>query len=275
MRAKIKSSTREPVLLKLKLDVDADKLIVVEVYSHSAPNTIYSKDFFALPEGVHMLSIPLPLVPEKGYIEVYVQDKFKNKIDRGFRILSMTKEPLKFNLNVFESKKQIITDFIDFAQNFSERASYISAGPFNGEHSIYSSPSGQFEIHYVDVILDDNGQPRKTSMRVNRQTGVMQIAKKYMEQYTIPERMVILLHEFSHFYLNKNSKDEFEADLNALLIYCALGYPRKQALTAWHKVFYRTDTDQNIKRMDKIAAFLKDFDKTKYRFVNNRVVTAA
>ena len=42
-------------------------------------------------------------------------------------------------------------------------------------------------------------------------------------------RMAILLHEFSHFYLNDRMEDETEADLNGLLIYLALGYPRIEA----------------------------------------------
>jgi len=275
MRAAIKSSSKAPSLIKLSVSTDGKRKLCVEVYSHNAPNTIYSRDYYMLPAGTHNLSVPLPLVPEKGYIEVYAIDSVNNKIDRGFRIENMTREPLKTNLNVFESKKQTILDFIDFMQSFAERASYISAGPANGDYSIYKSPDGKFIIQYVDVILDDEGKPKKTSMRVNNRTGVMQIAKKYMQLYTIPERVAIMLHEFAHFYLNKNHKDEFEADLNALLIYCALGYPRKQALTAWHKVFYRTPSDLNVKRMEQISRFLENFDKSKHKFVNNRVVNAA
>ena len=104
-------------------------------------------------------------------------------------------------------------------------------------------------------------------MRVNNRTGVMELAKKFVSKYTIPERVVILLHEFSHFYLNKNHKDEFEADRNALMVYCGLGYPRKQAGTAWYRVFYRSDTNLNRARMKKIIDFLQSFDSTSFKIL--------
>ena len=96
----------------------------------------------------------------------------------------------------------------------------------------------------------------------------MELAKKYVVKYTIPERIAILLHEFSHFYLNKVHSDEFEADSNALMIYCALGFPRKEGGTAFYKVFYRTPSDLNIERMNKIMALLKNFDRTDFKIIN-------
>ena len=81
------------------------------------------------------------------------------------------------------------------------------------------------------------GKPLKTPARISRHDGVIEISKKYFKQYTVPMRMAILLHEFAHFYLNNNPRDESEADLNALTIYLSMGYPRIEAYQAWLEVF--------------------------------------
>ena len=46
-----------------------------------------------------------------------------------------------------------------------------------------------------------------TPARIGRRTGVIQVNKTQFEAFTIPMRMAILLHEFSHFYLNEKMDD--------------------------------------------------------------------
>ena len=77
-------------------------------------------------------------------------------------------------------------------------------------------------------------------------------------------RMAILLHEFAHFYLNENIDDEVEADLNGLLIYLGLGYPRIDGYEAFLQVFETTPTPQNKNRYDIINNFITEFDKKKF-----------
>ena len=77
-------------------------------------------------------------------------------------------------------------------------------------------------------------------------------------------RMAILLHEFAHFYLNKNIDDETEADLNGLLIYLGLGYPRIEGYEAFLQVFEGSPTAENKKRYDVINEFIQNFEKKKF-----------
>lgn len=72
--------------------------------------------------------------------------------------------------------------------------------------------------------------------------------------------MAILLHEFSHVYMNDNVDDEVEADLNALLIYLGLGYPRIEAFEVFCKTFANAPTPQNKLRYDRIKNFIDKFD---------------
>ena len=78
-------------------------------------------------------------------------------------------------------------------------------------------------------------------------------------------RMVILLHEFSHKYMNpkigKEISDEVSADINALNIYLSLGYPHIEAQYAFLKVFKGANNAFNKKRYLILDDFIKKFTK--------------
>ena len=74
-------------------------------------------------------------------------------------------------------------------------------------------------------------------------------------------RFAILCHEFSHFYVNEDMTDETEADINGLLIYLGLGYPRIEALEAFYEVFDNYPSEENKRRSDKIINFIDNFEK--------------
>ena len=90
--------------------------------------------------------------------------------------------------------------------------------------------------------------------------------KKLFDEYTIPMRFAILCHEFSHFYVNKDMHDESEADINGLLIYLGLGYPRIEAIEAFTNVFLNYPSEENGKRYKKIENFIDNFEKNNIVF---------
>jgi len=90
--------------------------------------------------------------------------------------------------------------------------------------------------------------------------------KKLFDEYTIPMRFAILCHEFSHFYVNKDMHDEGEADINGLLIYLGLGYPRIEAIEAFTNVFLNYPSEENGKRYKKIENFIDNFEKNNIVF---------
>ena len=81
-------------------------------------------------------------------------------------------------------------------------------------------------------------------------------------------RMIILLHEYSHKYLNptvnKPIAYETGADINALRIYLALGYPPSEAHYAFLHVFKDANNHQNHKRYEIIKDFI-------YKFTNGEI----
>ena len=76
-------------------------------------------------------------------------------------------------------------------------------------------------------------------------------------------RMVILLHEFSHKYMNpkvnRDISDEVGADINALNIYLSLGYPDIEAEYAFLRVFKGANNVMNKKRFLILDDFIKKF----------------
>ena len=123
-----------------------------------------------------------------------------------------------------------------------------------------------FLIEYLPTIIDRNGKRLSTPARISRTTGRIQVSKEKFDKYTLPMRFAILCHEFSHYYLNEDINDETEADLNGLLIYLGLGYPRIEAHQSFLEVFIGTPSVQNKERYDKINTFITNFDNKKMIF---------
>lgn len=267
MIIELSNPNKTPCLFKVSVATPVSTKIGIAVFCANMSRTFYTY-FKTNVASVRVIDVRLPLCPKHGYMSIWNADSdSKSGQNHGFEILGIKKCPLEVSPNIYNSKNQTLKSFVQFAKEFSESASYLSTNTPTQNKSIYKSDDGKFCIHYVDEIIGDNGEPRRTSMRVNNRTGVMEVAKKYILRYTIPERMAILLHEFSHFYLNKVHSDEFEADMNALMVYCGLGFPRQEGGTAFYKVFYRTPSDMNIERMKKITNFLRNYDRTNFQII--------
>jgi len=114
------------------------------------------------------------------------------------------------------------------------------------------------------IISSKSGKELQTPARINKDNGVIQVSQKKFTPDTVAMRMAILLHEYSHFYVNKDIDNESEADLNGLLIYLGLGYPRFEGHEAYLKTFISTPTEMNKVRYDKIKSFIDNFEKNNY-----------
>ena len=161
-------------------------------------------------------------------------------------------------LDVIDFSNRDLRSFINLCTRFCYNAGNLSSG-------FYKSNDGKFAIEYVPTIISSkNGKELQTPARVNKDSGTIQVSQSKFIPDTIPMRMAIMLHEYSHFYVNDNINDESEADLNGLLIYLGLGYPRFEAHEAFLKTFINTPTELNKKRYEKIKRFIEDFEKNNY-----------
>lgn len=243
MTVAISVQCNRPIKLRLKV-VDAEKPLTMFTNRYKTVNHSYK--FY----------VRLPLTPKT--LDIQLTDDDGYDIKNSVRVLNIEKYGLEKRMDEVDFNSYSVGAFVDFAQRFSFNASYL-------EPNNYVSELQHYKIEYLPTIIDSrNGRELQTPARISKSTGRIQVSKKLFKEYTVPMRMAILLHEFSHFYLNENIDDEVEADLNGLLIYLGLGYPRIDGYEAFLQVFENTPTPQNKNRYDIIHNFIQEFDNKKF-----------
>jgi hypothetical protein len=237
----IKVSTYEPTKIKIKVIDEAQK------------DTSFT-DRFKTVDGETIFYVRMPVSPQNALVYVYNEDNgnLMQGEDDTFEVESITKGALEKKLDVIDFSNTDVRSFVNFATRFCYNAGTLPSGT-------YVSDDRRFVIKYLPTI-EDNGEEQTTPARIDITNGNIEISKKQFVKFTVPNRMAILLHEFSHVYLNDNVDDEVEADLNSLLIYLGLGYPRIDAFEVFAKTFMNAPTEQNKDRYDKIKNFIDNFE---------------
>ncbi len=239
----------------------------------SADITITAKDFHkrntyyisraGTVDGYREFELKFPQTPKAMTISIYNEKNgnYKGSEDKSFVITKFEVKKLK-TCQLWANKD--LASFIKFAQEFSANASIVSAGDF--KPSIYRSDDGKFCIDYFHKIRDrKTKQYVGTPARIGHNSGIIEVSKSAFEQYTVPIRMVVLLHEFSHKWMNpltnKEISDETAADINALNIYLSLGYPSIEAQYAFLQIFKGANNEFNHKRYVILDDFIKKFSE--------------
>lgn len=229
------------------------------VFDPEKPNTVYANGRVNI-NGKDVFYVRMPQSPKVVTIRIFNQKYGNNaKLEVASFRFKVKVLPLKTKLTAFNYLNPDIINFVEFAQEFSENAGVLSAGNL----SVRLSDNGKFRIHYVDYIKNPDGSTTSTPSRISKTSKRIEVSKVFFQKETIPQRMAILLHEFSHGFLNYDMKNEIEADYNALKIYLGLGYPRKEAWHVFTTIFNKRDTIQNRERWAKIKKFLNEFEKQK------------
>mgnify|MGYP003675967552 CR=1 FL=1 len=183
--------------------------------------------------------VRLPICPDVALIDVEGESSEVKIIDLEVMALPTDMSNPLFN-------QPDVISFINFAEEFSYNASILDA------NSSYFSDDDVYEIKYFPDIVGEDGVSLNTPARISQKTGLIEVSKKDFLRYTIPMRLAILLHEFAHFYVNKNMEDEVEADKNSLILYMGLGYPRIDAYNVYLDVFENTPTELNKERYEAL-----------------------
>jgi hypothetical protein len=238
----IKVSTSEPQTIRIRV-LDADQ-----------PNTSFT-DRYKTVDGESIFFVRMPISPQDALVSIYNEANGNLPLgqDNTFTVDSITKESLDKKLDVIDFSNPLVRSFVNFATRFSYNAGTLPTGT-------YLSDDKKFCIKYLPII-EDGGQEQSTPARIDIDNGVIEISKKQFLDFTVPNRLAILFHEFSHVYLNDNVDDEVEADLNGLLIYLGLGYPRIEAFEVFAKTFLNAPTELNKMRYDKIKDFIDNFEQ--------------
>jgi hypothetical protein len=246
----------EEFTLLVKVRTKSSEKIHLIVKDENQVNTVFT-DRWKTVNGDCSFFVRMPVSGKSALIEIYNERFGKRSKDKedSFEVVEIKKIPLEKKLDVVDFSDRNLRSFINFATMFCYNAGHLSSG-------VYKSKDGIFTLEYLPVIISNKtGKKMSTPARISKSTGHMQVAQEKFVTDTIPMRMAILLHEYSHFYVNDDINNESEADLNGLLIYLGLGYPRFEAHEAYLKTFIDMPTADNKDRYDKIKRFIDDFEK--------------
>jgi hypothetical protein len=230
----------------------------IKIYDEEKPKIVFT-DRYKTVHNLETFYIRLPITSNCVVLSVYndLKGNTPKEQETNIKVVSIDKTPLEKRMDVVDIQNKSVKHFVDFAQRFCYNAPYLATG------KSYQSDNGEFMIEYLPEITNHDGKVLTTPARISKVTGRIQVAKKQFDNYTVPMRFAILCHEFSHFYVNENMNDESEADINGLLIYLGLGYPRIEGYQAFLEVFKDAPSQDNKKRFDRIDNFIKNFEKNK------------
>ena len=243
----------EELTLLVKVKTYESQKIRIKVIDAEQPYTTFT-DRFRTVDGESIFFVRMPVSPREAMVYIFNEANGNMQVgaDPSLEVISITKEPLEKKLDVIDFSNGQVRSFVNFATRFAYNAGSLPSGT-------YTSDDRKFVIKYLPTI-QDNGVEQTTPARIDIDSGIIEISKKQFRDFTVPNRMAILLHEFSHVYLNDNIDDEVEADLNGLLIYLGLGYPRIEAFEVFAKTFLAAPTEQNEMRYQKIVNFIDNFE---------------
>jgi hypothetical protein len=252
-------------MIKVVLQTTSPQTIVLKVSDPSQANTFFT-DRTKVVNGIQELYVRMPLSPNTALLSVYNEKNgnLPKGQDTSFKVLTIQKEDLDITLHQTKMDTLVVRNFVAFAQKFAYNAGWITT-PRD-----YMSSVGGYKIEYLPFIINSKGEKMATPARVSTKNGRIQVSQEAFVSMTIPMRMAILLHEFSHYYLNSDIANETEADLNGLTIYLGLGYPIREAYAAFTETFIGYPTAQNKQRYDIINKFIRDYiDEYKIKDVYN------
>lgn len=242
-------SNNLPVTIRMTVRAAQPTKIFLKVDDYFRPNTKYT-DRFKTVKGTEDFIIKMPLSPEISKISLVNEAG----TDYGFSVVRRVSEPLKTKMSVFDFGNPGIAKFIIFAQQFAQRAGYLSPGQ-------YYNSTGEYMISFVDQITaHDSGKLLNTPARISSGSGLVEVSKAKFDKFTIPGRIAILLHEFCHVFANRDVSSEKEADYNAATIYLGLGFPTIDLLNVFSEIFYKADSELNRNRLNLLIKYAMDFE---------------
>lgn len=255
---KVYDSNNEKFSLYITLKCEGEKEFGVIAQDYGKPNSEYANRIVPV-KGERTIYLSFPVSPKKIELKVW---NTKNPQDTDYTIVLDKKELKSYNIWMDAETKE----FLNLAILFSQTCGFENA---SRSGRLFTTPDRKFKIKFFDVIYDvKSGKVMNTPARIGHNTGTIEVAKAKFDSYTIPMRMIILLHEFSHKYRNPklglDISNEIGADVNALYIYLGLGFSKIDAICVFANVFLKAQTKGNIERMRKIMDYIQRFESGQF-----------
>lgn len=260
MFGQIYSSDNKKFALYITITCKGTKKFRVWAEDYGKRNSKYA-DREVVVEGKRTIFFNFPISPKEIFVGCLNSQNLK---DKEFEVTLIEGKLNTYNIWLDQDTK----DFLKLCIPFSQTCGFEQAG----ENGRIINAGNQFNIRYFNVIKDQNGSAMNTPARIGHRTGIIEVAKAKFDKYTVPMRVVILLHEFSHKYKNPKMgleiSNEIGADINALYIYLGLGFSKIDAICVFANVFLKAQTPANIERMRKIMEYIQKFENQEFAELN-------
>lgn len=249
----------KPFNMLLSIRVLRPVKLRVTVYD-STTKRIYADRKLALSQSRRVL-IKLPIVPDELTTKVTSEnlpDGTNQFAIEQIKVMEDTQCPVELS----EGDK----NFIRFVKWFSTQIETLETGD---KGTLYQCEG--YSILYLNTIMEGTVE-LTTPARISRATGIIEVSKKAIADYTVPMLIVMLLHEYAHKYKNpeygKEVENEVTADLIAVHIALNLGFDPAEIENCFKAVFAKKDTDLNRRRMGAVSDFIELFNRTEQKRCN-------
>jgi hypothetical protein len=200
-------------------------------YDPLTPNTFFFKSTFLLSNS-ETVSINCP---QSSYF---------------MKVCVMTDGNIPFGCDVMVTPLERVTfdePWIKYIESWCRRAGILWPGR-------YTDKGVPFTIDYKRVIWNEQtGRIHSTPARIATDEPVIEASKTKLNSTSVPGRIIIMIHEVSHNFINYDPDNEGEADSHAEQIYDSLGYPAIEKINAFGDIM--PDTDDNAQRMSNLISY--------------------
>jgi hypothetical protein len=252
---------RKPFNLLIGLSIQRPVTIRLTVFD-SITKRVFAFRRLKLGKSLDFL-VKMPIVPDQLTAQIVAENQQNSKEPftiEQIKVMPDTKCPVELT----EKDRQ----FISFAKWFAVELNNLEAGE---KGTIYQSEG--FSILYLDQIKEGETE-LTTPARVERMSGMIEVSKKAVKNYTVPMLMIMLLHEYGHKWKNpefgKEVANELTADIIAVHIALNLGFDFTEVENCYRAVFAQKDTELNRRRMKAILEFIELFRSNEKERCNTR-----
>lgn len=241
---------KKPFHLILGLRIQRPLNIRITVFD-SITKRIYAQRRLKLTKSLDLL-IKMPIVPDELTARIVAENQTPGQ--KGFSLEKIEVKPdTDCPLELTENDGK----FIAFAKWFATELPRLEAGE---KGTIYQSEG--FSILYKDQLKDGETE-LTTPARIDQHSGMIEVSKKVITEYTVPMLIMVLLHEYGHKWKNpeygKEVVNELTADIIAVHMALNLGFDYTEVENCYRAVFAKKDTELNRKRMKAICEFIHLF----------------
>jgi len=252
---------RQPFNLLLKIRAIRPTQLLISIFDPQSG--AFFIDRKVMVHKARKLRLKLPIVSEKVRVQIVNKDLplgDSHYVIENVKIVRDTKCPIELT----DRDKR----FIKLAKWFALEVNQLKAGE---KGTIYQSE--EFNLLLLDKIKE-NGKELSTPARIGQDTGIIQVSKTKIQDYTVPMLMVMLLHEYAHHFKNpeygRAIENEMSADLIAINMALNLGFDPVEVEHCFISVFNGKKTRLNKKRLAAIREFIERFKSTEQKRCNTK-----